>query len=67
MNALPHTHTNDPPENPRPGVELYDHVRVRDGREGQVIGFYRREHDSVVVRFPTGDSDEFFTPEVDPV
>lgn len=46
-------------------VAFGDHVRVPDGRTGEVIGFYRRESDSVLVRFGPGDSAEFFTPEVE--
>jgi hypothetical protein len=40
---------------------------VSDGRLGEVIGFYRRENASVLVRFASGDSAEFFTPDVVPL
>jgi hypothetical protein len=36
-----------------------DRVRVDDGREGVVIGFYRREFEAVLVAFASGDSAEF--------
>ena len=65
MNALAATHTDDPPANTKPEVALHDLVGVPGGREGEVIGFYRREYDSVVVRFATGDSAEFLTTEVE--
>lgn len=45
-------------------VETHDQVRVPDGRVGEVIGFYRREHESVVVQFAGGRSGEFLTSEV---
>jgi hypothetical protein len=38
---------------------------VPDGRIGEVIGFYRRKDESVVVRFPSGESDQFLTPSVE--
>jgi hypothetical protein len=42
-------------------------VSVPDGRNGEVIGFYRRENDSVLVRFASGESAEFLTPDVLPL
>jgi hypothetical protein len=45
-------------------IEARDSVRVPDGRIGEVIGFYRREHESVVVLFACGRSSEFLTSEV---
>jgi hypothetical protein len=46
--------------------ELHDHILVPDGRVGDVIGFYRRSNDeSVVVLFPSGDSDVFRASEVE--
>jgi len=45
----------------------HDRVRVPDGREGEVIGFYRRKDESVLVRFSSGESDEFLTPDVEPL
>jgi hypothetical protein len=40
-------------------VECHDRVSVPDGRVGEVIGFYRRSYETVLVRFADGDSDEF--------
>ena len=48
-----------------PKVEWRSRVRVPDGRIGKVIGFYRRENDSVLVRFGSGETAEFLTPEVE--
>jgi hypothetical protein len=45
-------------------IEARDSVRVPDGRVGEVIGFYRRELESVVVLFATGVSSEFLMSEV---
>jgi hypothetical protein len=45
----------------------HDRVRVDDGREGTVIGFYRREVESVLVAFAGGESAEFFVAHVEPV
>ena len=45
-------------------IGAHDRVRVPDGRIGEVIGFYRRQHESVVVLFATGRSDEFLTSDV---
>lgn len=42
----------------------HDRVRVPDGRVGEVIGFYRRQDESVVVLFSSGSSDEFLTSDV---
>jgi hypothetical protein len=47
-------------------IDAHDRVRVPDGRVGEVIGFYRRQDESVVVLFPTGRSDEFLTTDVRP-
>lgn len=44
--------------------DAHDRVRVPDGRIGEVIGFYRRQHESVVVLFSSGRSDEFLTTDV---
>lgn len=46
-------------------IDAHDRVRVPDGRVGEVIGFYRREQESVVVQFPSGGSSEFLTSEVE--
>ena len=53
-------HTRLAPET----IDAHDRVRVPDGRVGEVIGFYRRQHESVVVLFATGTSDEFLTSDV---
>ena len=45
-------------------IDARDRVRVPDGRIGEVIGFYRREYESVVVQFATGKSDEFLVSDV---
>jgi hypothetical protein len=42
-----------------PNVQCHDRVSVPDGRVGEVIGFYRRTYESVLVRFADGDSGEF--------
>jgi hypothetical protein len=47
-------------------IDAHDRVRVPDGRVGEVIGFYRRQDESVVVLFSTGRSDEFLTTDVRP-
>lgn len=45
-------------------IDAHDRVRVPDGRVGEVIGFYRREYESVVVLFSSGRSGEFLTTDV---
>jgi hypothetical protein len=45
-------------------IDAHDRVRVPDGRIGKVIGFYRRQDESVVVLFSCGRSDEFLTSDV---
>ena len=42
---------------PRPPLRAQ--VRVPDGREGDVLGFYSRERESILVVFPSGDCAEF--------
>jgi hypothetical protein len=37
-------------------VGCHDRVRVPDGRNGEVIGFYRGEVEQMLVRFDTGGS-----------
>jgi hypothetical protein len=44
---------------------LHDRVRVPGGREGEVIGFYRRTNETVLVLFSSGKSDEFPEPDVE--
>jgi hypothetical protein len=46
-------------------IEARDTVRVPDGRVGEVVGFYRREHESVVVKFASGLTGEFLTTDVE--
>jgi hypothetical protein len=43
---------------------LGDRVRVSSGREGEVIGFFRRRDESVLVAFSPRESAEFLTPDV---
>jgi hypothetical protein len=45
---------------------LQDRVRVDDGREGTVVGFYRREREGVLVAFAGGESAEFPVPALEP-
>jgi hypothetical protein len=45
-------------------IDANDCVRVPDGRVGKVIGFYCRQHETVVVLFPSGGSSEFLTSDV---
>jgi hypothetical protein len=47
-------------------IDTHDRVRVPDGRVGEVIGFYRRQHESVVVLFGSGRTAEFLTSDVEP-
>jgi hypothetical protein len=44
---------------------LHARVRAPNGREGEVIGFYRRSAESVLVRFAAGDAQEFLVPEIE--
>jgi hypothetical protein len=37
-----------------PTVGCHDRVRVPDGRNGEVIGFYRDEVEQMLVQFDTG-------------
>lgn len=45
-------------------IDAHDRVRVPDGRVGEVIGFYRREDETVLVLFSSGRSAEFLTADV---
>jgi hypothetical protein len=45
-------------------IDAQDRVRVPDGRVGRVIGFYRRQDESVLVQFSSGASSEFPTADV---
>jgi hypothetical protein len=47
-------------------IAAHDRVRVPDGRIGEVIGFYRRQQESVDVLFSCGRSDEFLVSDVRP-
>jgi hypothetical protein len=42
-----------------PFLAVHDRVRTPDGRVGEVIGFYLRESESVLVGFPSGGYQEF--------
>jgi hypothetical protein len=53
-------HVNDVPA----GLECRDLVRVPDGRIGEIVGFYRRPVEAVVVGFPSGASAEFDISEI---
>lgn len=53
------THASADVSNDLPKMECHDRVSVPDGRVGEVIGFYRRMYESVLVRFPDGESGEF--------
>lgn len=53
------THASNDVSSATRKIEWHDHVSVPDGRVGEVIGFYRRSHETVLVRFPDGDSGEF--------
>ena len=45
-------------------IDTRDRVRVPDGRIGEVIGFYRRQVETVLVQFSSGGSAEFPTSDV---
>jgi hypothetical protein len=45
-------------------IDAQDRVRVPDGRIGKVIGFYRRQDESVLVQFSSGTSSEFLMADV---
>jgi hypothetical protein len=40
-------------------LNVRDRVRTPDGCIGEVIGFYIRQEEAVVVSFPSGESQEF--------
>jgi hypothetical protein len=50
-----------------PRVGYHDRVRVPDGRIGEVIGFYRRECEAVLVLFSSGVSAELLLTDVEPL
>jgi hypothetical protein len=39
-----------------PALARHDHVRVPDGRIGEVIGFYREDDEPMLVLFGSGDT-----------
>jgi hypothetical protein len=49
---------------PRVG-EAHDRVRVPDGRIGTVLGYYRRENETVLVEFAFGPASEFLRVDVE--
>ena len=57
----PAAHQDIAPE----AIDTHDRVRVPDGRLGEVIGFYRREQESVLVQFASGGSSEFLASDVE--
>jgi hypothetical protein len=59
------THASDDISNETPNMECHDRVSVPDGRVGEVIGFYRRTYETVLVRFAEGESGELPTERVE--
>ncbi len=47
------------PQSRAEAIPLHARVRVPNGRVGNVIGFYRGQEESVVVRYDRGDSGAF--------
>jgi hypothetical protein len=43
----------------------HNRVRVPDGRIGTVLGYYRREEETVLVKFTSGTSREFLSADVE--
>jgi hypothetical protein len=63
----PNTHQPSPADPVRAQADapaLHDRVCIPDGREGEVIGFYRRAAESVLVRLQSGESVEAFVTDV---
>jgi len=52
--------------NTRPKIRYHDLVRTPSGRIGAVVGFYRRDAESVLVRFSPDDCREFLRSDVEP-
>ena len=48
-----------------PASDAHERVRVPDGRIGNVLGFYRRQEESVLVLFSCGASHEYLTAEIE--
>ena len=44
---------------PERAIARHDHVRVPDGRIGEVIGFYREADEPMLVLFISGNSQRF--------
>jgi hypothetical protein len=63
MTALIHfsDKAGDPPK-----LGYHDLVRTPGGRVGAVVGFYRRDAESVLVRFAVGECTEFLSSDVEP-
>jgi hypothetical protein len=49
----------------QPELALHDRVQVPDGREGDVVGFYRLEDELVLVSFSTYDAAKFRASDVE--
>jgi hypothetical protein len=49
----------------QPPLALHDRVQVPDGREGDVVGFYRLDDELVLVSFSTYDADKFRASDVE--
>jgi hypothetical protein len=49
----------------KPQIANHDRVRVPDGRIGEVVGFYHRKDEWVVVSFSVGMSAEFLVGQVE--
>jgi hypothetical protein len=49
-----------------PRLGYHDLVRTPGGRVGAVVGFYRRDRESVLVRFAVDDCSEFLSSDVEP-
>jgi len=43
----------------QPELSLHDRVVTPDGREGEVVGFFRSEDESVLVSFSPYDADKY--------
>ena len=49
----------------QPELALHDRVRVPDGRQGDVVGFYRHEQELVLVSFSASDAAKFRASDVE--
>ena len=43
----------------QPELSLHDRVVTPDGREGEVVGFFRSDHESVLISFSTYDAAKY--------